>query len=59
MDRPPLNESASRARGSLWANYFVLLYTVIAFGAVLFHQVEIARTAMWIAAIAEIGRAHV
>ena len=25
---------------------------VIAFGAVLFHQVEIARTAMWIAAIA-------
>ncbi len=36
MDRPPLNESASRARGSLWANYLVLLYTVIAFGAVLF-----------------------
>jgi hypothetical protein len=36
MDRPPVNESAARARGSLWANYLVLLYTVIAFGAVLF-----------------------
>src|SRR6266849_1297718 len=36
MDRPPLNESAARARGSLWANYLVLLYTVIAFAAVLF-----------------------
>src|SRR6202166_904359 len=35
MDRPPVNESAARARGSLWANYLVLLYTVIAFGAVL------------------------
>lgn len=37
MDRPPLNEPAPAParRGSIWANYLVLLYTVVAFGAVL------------------------
>ncbi len=36
MDRPPLNDSLPSRRGSIWANYLVLLYTVVAFGAVLF-----------------------
>jgi gliding motility-associatede transport system auxiliary component len=34
VDRPPLEKSSS-GRGALWANYFVLLYTVIAFAAML------------------------
>jgi hypothetical protein len=35
VDRPPLNEPASARRSSIWANYLVLLYTVVAFLAVL------------------------
>ncbi len=35
MDRPPLEKSAGSGRVSLWTNYLVLLYTVVAFGAML------------------------
>lgn len=36
MDRPALKNSSTAARRSIWMNYAVLFYTVIAFGAVLF-----------------------
>jgi len=35
VDRPPLNDPAASRRSSIWANYLVLLYTVVAFAAVL------------------------
>jgi ABC-type uncharacterized transport system len=35
VDRPPLNDPAPTRGGSIWANYLVLIYTVVAFGAVL------------------------
>jgi hypothetical protein len=34
VDRPPLTDGAP-SRGSIWTNYLVLLYTVVAFAAVL------------------------
>ncbi len=36
MDGPALKDSSSAERRSIWTNYAVLFYTVIAFGAVLF-----------------------
>jgi len=36
VDGPALKDSAAAERRSIWLNYGVLLYTVIAFGAVLF-----------------------
>src|SRR5208282_1129233 len=36
VDRPALKESPTAGRRSIWMNYAVLVYTVIAFGAVLF-----------------------
>ncbi len=36
MDRPALIDSSAPGRRSIWTSYAVLLYTVIAFGAVLF-----------------------
>jgi len=36
VDGPPLKDQSAAERRSIWMNYAVLLYTVIAFGAVLF-----------------------
>ena len=36
MDGPALKDSSAAERRSIWMNFAVLLYTVIAFGAVLF-----------------------
>ncbi len=35
MDRPPLEKPAASGRVALWTNYLLLLYTVVAFAAVL------------------------